>query len=638
MDRNSIYGLVIIFLILIGYSFWMTPSDAELAAARMKQDSIAQIEKVQTEATKAAAVAAPKTESAAVIQSNDSISTTQNKDKFGVFALSSKSKAEDFVIESDLLKITLSTHGGSIKSVELKQFKTFDQQPLLLFQSDTALLSFSFFSNNRVLSTRDLHFEPVDASGKPLTERSLRVSGTDSLVLFMRLYPSITDSLYDRSKFIEYKYTLPGNNYMTGFAIGMNGMQDLLGTNSDYITLDWSANLRQQEKALKNEQDVSTIYYKYDRDEVDYITETKYEQQDLKTKVKWISFKQQFFTSVLIAKDAFSNAQIETVDRPGSERYLKTMAASISVPLKFNQSRSDFPMSFYFGPNKYKTYRQYGLDLERQIPLGWSFFLMAWINKYAVIPVFDFLSGFSLNYGIIILILTILLKIVLFPIAYKTYVSSARMRVLKPEIEEITSKFPKKEDSMKKQQATMDLYKRAGINPMAGCIPMLLQLPILIALFRFFPASIELRQQPFLWADDLSAYDSIYNLPFTIPYYGDHVSLFTLLMTISTIIYTKLNNDMMATGTQQMPGMKTMMYLMPIMFLGFFNSYSSGLSYYYLLANLITFAQMYAFRKMVNEDKIHAQIQANKKKPVKKSGWQKRLEEMANKRGYPAKR
>jgi len=290
-------------------------------------------------------------------------------------------------------------------------------------------------------------------------------------------------------------------------------------------------------------------------------------------------------------------------------------------------------MSFYLGPNKYNTLRKFHLDLERQVPLGWSFSPLAWINIYAVIPVFDWLGGYGWNYGIVILILTILLKIVLFPIAYKTYKSSAKMRVLKPEVDELSKKFPKAEDAMKKQQATMALYKKAGVNPMAGCVPMLLQFPILIAMFRFFPSSIELRQQSFLWAHDLSSYDSVLNLPFDIPFYGAHVSLFTLLMTISTIFYTKLNNDMMGS-TNQMPGMKTMMYLMPIMFLGMFNNFASGLSYYYLLANLLTFAQMYLIRKTINEDKIHLQIQENKKKPVKVSKFQERLEAMAKQKGY----
>ena len=312
------------------------------------------------------------------------------------------------------------------------------------------------------------------------------------------------------------------------------------------------------------------------------------------------------------------------------------MMITLDVPVQgFDASKTD--LRFYFGPNDYNILRSYDLELERQIPLGWSFFLLQWINRFAVIPVFTWLGSYGWNYGIVILMLTIMLKIVLFPIAYKTYRSTAKMRVLKPEIDEISKKFPKKEDSMKKQQATMALYKKAGLNPMAGCVPMLLQFPILIALFRFFPSSIELRQQSFLWAHDLSSYDSIATLPFEIPFYGDHVSLFTLLMTVSTIIYTWMNNQMMSS-TQQMPGMKTMMYLMPIMFLGIFNNYASGLSYYYFLANVITFGQMFVIRRTINEDKIYKKLQENKKKPKKQSGFAKRLEDAAKKRKNPPKK
>jgi YidC/Oxa1 family membrane protein insertase len=305
--------------------------------------------------------------------------------------------------------------------------------------------------------------------------------------------------------------------------------------------------------------------------------------------------------------------------------YLRTLSASLTLPID-NADDTEVGMRMYLGPNKYNRLNKYeGLEMEDMIPLGGTF--LSWINKFAVIPVFDLLETRIANYGIIILVLTLLLKLVLFPLSYRSYMSSAQMRVLKPEVDEIGKKFPDQKDAMKKQQATMDLYRKAGVNPMAGCVPMLLQLPILIALFRFFPASIELRQQSFLWADDLSTYDSVLDLPFNIPFYGDHVSLFTLLMTISTLIYTRINNQMMSTGNQ-LPGMKTMMYLMPIMFLGFFNSYSSGLSYYYFLANMITFGQMYIFRQVINEDKLRAKIEANKKKPRKKSSFQRRLEEM----------
>jgi YidC/Oxa1 family membrane protein insertase len=414
---------------------------------------------------------------------------------------------------------------------------------------------------------------------------------------------------------------------MIDFDVNFANMEGVIDPNAKEMVINWDARLMRQEKNLENEKLNTSIHYRHSDGEVDYLNERKDDSQNINTRIKWVSFKQQFFSATIVADELFQNAELVKVREPEKEtKYLEQMDAILSLDFNPNVDKT-LGMRFYFGPNKYNILRDYKLDLERQIPLGWSFFLMQWINRFAVIPVFNFLEGFDINYGIIILILTVLLKIFLSPIAYKTYLSSAKMRLLKPEIDEISAKFPKKDDAMKKQQATMSLYKKAGVNPMAGCVPMLLQFPILLAMFRFFPASIELRQESFLWATDLSSYDSILDLPFTIPFYGDHVSLFTLLMTISTIIYTKMNNDMMSTGNQ-MPGMKTMMYLMPIMFLGFFNSYSAGLSYYYLLANLFTFAQMFLIRRFVNEEKLHARIQENKKKPVKKSNFQKRLEEL----------
>jgi YidC/Oxa1 family membrane protein insertase len=302
------------------------------------------------------------------------------------------------------------------------------------------------------------------------------------------------------------------------------------------------------------------------------------------------------------------------------------MASSVEIPYDFNADVNEFPMSMYFGPNHFKTLKSYGLNLQRQIDVG-NFFLIRWIN-YGVIYVFNWLGSYGWSYGIVILLLTIMIKLLLFPIAFKSYKSTAVMRVLKPEVEAINAKYPKEEDAMKKQQAIMNLQKLAGASPTAGCIPMLLQFPILIAVFRFFPSSIELRQQPFLWAEDLSTYDSILDLPFNIPFYGDHVSLFCLLMTVTTFIYTYVNNKQMdVSANPQMKGMKIMMYIMPIMFLGIFNSYSAGLSYYYMLANIITFLQMFIFRKMINEDRVRATIEENKRKPQKKSRFMQRLEE-----------
>jgi YidC/Oxa1 family membrane protein insertase len=345
----------------------------------------------------------------------------------------------------------------------------------------------------------------------------------------------------------------------------------------------------------------------------------------LRTPLKWVAFKDQFFSSVLIASQNFGGGYVETeVIEDEKSPFLRINQAELALPFRFVED-DEASMQFFFGPNHFYTLRSYeGLELHEILPLGWGIF--GWINRYAVIPVFNFLEGFIGNYGIIILILTILIKIVLFPLTYKSYMSTAKMRVLKPQIDEINERIPK-EKAMERQQATMALYRKAGVNPMGGCLPILLQMPILIAMFRFFPSSIELRQESFLWASDLSTYDSILDLPFTIPFYGDHVSLFTLLMAVTNVVYTRINQEM-TQSSAQMPGMKGMMYLMPVMFLFFFNSYASGLSYYYFISTLITIGQTVLIRQFVDEKAILARLKANQKKPAKKSKFQARLEEM----------
>jgi YidC/Oxa1 family membrane protein insertase len=638
MNKNSIIGLLLIFAIMIGYTVMMSPSKEELEARKRTQDSIAavqqsvsdsiRVQQVQREELKNSVAEvqaqAKDIDSGAMVSARNSV--------FGPFAVSASGVNKDFIIETDLLRLTISNKGGRISKVELKEYKTFDGEPAYLFLPDSSMFELAFFTDVRPISTGNLYFLPSWTDQKFEGQDELKISGDDSLHFAMRLFAGNSDSVSLPDSYIEYLYTVKANDYMVDFEVNFVNMEGVIAPNTKELNVNWNARLLRQEKNLENEKLNTTIHFRHSDGEVDYLSERKDDSKNINTRVKWVSFKQQFFSASLIAGELFQNAELSKVREPEKEaKYLEQMQAVLSLPFNPMVDKS-LEMAFYFGPNKYNLMRRYKLDLERQIPLGWSFFLMQWINRFAVIPVFNFLEGFSLNYGIIILILTILLKIVLFPIAYKTYMSSAKMRLLKPEVDEINAKYPKKEDAMKKQQATMTLYKKAGVNPMSGCVPMLLQFPILLAMFRFFPASIELRQESFLWAHDLSSYDSVLDLPFTIPFYGDHVSLFTLLMTISTIIYTKINNDMMSTGNQ-MPGMKTMMYLMPVMFLGFFNSYSSGLSYYYLLANLMTFAQMYLIRRFVNEDKLHAQIQENKKKPVKKSNFQKKLEEMAKNQG-----
>jgi len=649
MNKNSIIGFGLIFLILIGWSMWSAPSDEEVRE-QQRIDSLDRVRAIQRQITDSLykiQLQEKLTQEEAQMQIQDSLTATDptmasdssapqlNLNKYGAFASAAQGEDKDIIIENDLLKLKISKKGGVITFAQVKNFRTYDTLPLILFDKKTS--NFSFLLNDKQVESKDLYFETL-IRGVEDDRDSFYVASGETLQLTMRVYPNDKQGNIDKTRFLEFEYIISGDNYMLDMNMNMKGMSNIIMPGYSFMTLNWGVVMTGKEKDVIQERKQTTVYYKYKDDKVDYLSEQKEEDSDeLKTSVQWISFKQQFFSATLIADNAFKSANISTkVDENNLiPKYLETTTAEITIPLS-GSDMEKIPMKMYFGPNKYKILSKYDMDLDQQIPLGWGFFLLQWINRYAVIPIFDFLSGFGWNYGIIILVLTILLKIVLFPIAYKTYLSSAKMRVLKPEIDEIGAKFPKKDDSMKKQQATMALYKKAGVNPMAGCLPMLLQMPILFALFRFFPASIELRQQSFLWATDLSSYDSIFSwsqqIPLLSTFYGNHISLFTLLMTVSTIFYTKMNNQMMSSS-QQMPGMKTMMYLMPIMFLGFFNNYASGLSYYYFLANVITFSQMYLMRKFVDEKAIHAKLQANKKKPVKKSKFQQKLEDMAKQKG-----
>lgn len=638
MKYNQIIGFLLIFGILIGFSILNAPSKEEREKEKAKKDSIENVKK-QQDSLKAVAIV----DSSKAVSSDTSLVTTTNNNsaivvdsvlvdstkaltynKDGVFYGAMEGTDTSYTIANDVMQVKISSKGATIKQVRLSRFLSWDQRPLEMYYDESNHFELSFLTTRSLVKTSDLYFEPIEgiASGDSVA----KVAG-DSMTVAFRAYAR--DAAGNNNGAIIFRYVFYKDTYRYSFYIDFEKSENFIPAGTNLMTLNWNADLERNEKSIDNERLSSTVYYCDSDEEVDYLSERKDDEENLKYSLKWVSFKQQFFSTTLIANTKFTSGDIKSYTRELNDtNYLKTMSASLSLDFVQGQD-SSISFSYYTGPNKYKTLRAYGLGMERQIPLGWSFAPLAWINRFAVIPVFNWLESYNLNYGIIILLLTIMLKLVLFPIAMRTYKSSAKMRILKPEVDAIGKKFPKKEDSMKKQQATMELYKKAGASPMSGCVPMLLQMPILIALFRFFPASIELRQQSFLWASDLSTYDSVLNLGFTIPFYGDHVSLFTLLMTISTIIYTRLNDKMMGSSNT-MPGMKTMMYLMPIMFLGFFNSYASGLSYYYLLANLITFAQIFAIRYFTDEDALRAKIEANKKKPVKKSNWAKRLEE-ANK-------
>ncbi len=649
MNKNQIIGLLLIFGILIGYMIISAPSKEQIERRKREKDSIAQV-KMQEDSLKAIALKdsvlnenKPAADSSNAIAANIP-STVTNDSTISDSALSSTMFAQEgyfwksmqgdeksYFVESELLKIKFNNKGGGIAQVWLKDFLTWNKEPLKLYYDNNNFFNLSFNTQKTIVNTKNLYFEPLTT----LDNDSSTIVKGDSLIF--TLTAKAHDANNNEIGALLLHYVIHKKSYLIHFSYEFLSAEKYMLAGDTYMNLSWNADLHRQEKSLDNERYASTIYYRDTDEDVDYLSERKDDEEEIKTSIQWISFKQQFFSTSLIAEDKFASADLKTITRElDDEYYLKTMQADISI--EFNpQKEKNIAFSLYMGPNKYRMLRNMGIGLERQIPLGWSFAPLAWINRYAVIPVFNFLESYNIGYGIIILLLTIMLKIVLLPIAFRTYKSSAKMRILRPEIEEINKKFPKREDAMKKQQATMTLYKKAGASPMAGCVPMLLQFPILIAMFRFFPASIELRQQSFLWATDLSTYDSILDLGVKIPFYGDHVSLFTLLMTISTIIYTRMNNQMMASNNQ-MPGMKTMMYIMPIMFLGFFNNYASGLSYYYLLANLITFGQMFLIRRLIDEDKLRAKIEAHKKKPIKKSRFQQRLEEAAKARGVQPKR
>ena len=629
-NKNTLIGFVLIAAIIFGWIYFMTPSKEQLAEQQRIQDSIRRV-RLEEMALDSMRQAEQQRQAAALAQLADSTATAEMdsatiaqqkakvlRDKYGVFANAAEGAEQTFTIENKLQKLTFTNKGGFLKQVELKDYKTYDSLPLISFDPETALFDLSFFANNRIVNTSQFYFQPY-LNGKPYAGGDMTVREGDSIAIAMRLP---TDN---PSQYLEYVYTIRHDNYMMDFDIRTVGLKDVIATNADYMSIDWAVDLLKQEKSTDRFADESVYYRALNDNDIDHLAPNKDSEQTVNNKLKWVSFKQRFFCNVIVAKQGFENGHMAMqTRRSNNPRYYKSMSANIEIPYDFNAETNVIPMQLYFGPNHFKTLRSYKIGLQDQINLG-SFFLIRWIN-YGVIAVFNWLSQYGWNYGIVILILTIIIKTLLFPLAFKSYKSSAITRVLKPEMEAINAKYPKEEDAMKKQQAVMNLQRQAGVSPASGCLPALLQFPILIAIFRFFPASIELRQQPFLWADDLSTYDSIIEFP---KFLGmDHLSLFTLLMTITTLIYTWVNNKQMDyTSNPQMKPMKWMMYLMPIMFFAIFNNYSAGLSYYYMLVNIITFIQMFIFRRMIDEDKVRATIEENKKKPQKKSNFQKRLEE-----------
>jgi YidC/Oxa1 family membrane protein insertase len=594
MERNSTIGYILILGLFAG--FWY-----------FNKDNQQLLEETNADKTEVVDVAAKDKDKLSTAITSDEGFTGSVRDTSSIDLVSESIT----LLQNELISIDFTDRGGVPKKVILKNYQRYDSSALVLFEGNEMELGYTFpLASGVVINTRDKNFTAV-------------TNNEDEVVYTLAL---------GNGAYIKQTYTLAPNSYKIDYKVQFDGMPGILAPNNRFATLDWKTKLQGQEKTLKDEKAATTVYFKYTSDDdVDYLSETSDEDEEtLTANVKWVSFKQKFFNQTLIHNTQFTEdgTQIEIKD-PGEEGvYVKEAKAQFYIPLEQKSVLED--MDLYYGPNHYPTLKEQDIELQKIIPLGWGVF--GWVNKLAIIPLFNWLSNFFSNYGLIILLLTLTIKMTLFPFMYKVYKSTAKMRMLKPELDEIKERTG--DDAQKAQQEQMKLYKQAGVSPLGGCLPQLVQMPILFAMFRFFPASIELRQESLWWADDLSTYDSIYDLGFNIPFYGDHISLFTLMMTAVTILYTYMNSQ----NSGQMVGpMKTIMYVMPVMFLGFFNNYAAALSFYYFLSTCITVIQNFVIRKFViDEDKLRMQIVESKKKKIKvkkKSGMQKKLEEMAKKRG-----
>ena len=609
MDKNTITGLVLIALLLVGFSFFSRPSEEQLAAQKRYYDSIAVVQK-QEEALKAKTAAA---------LANEKEETT-SVDSTSLFFDAMEGKESFTTIQNNLVGITFVNKGGRVYSAMLKDYNGQDGKPIVLFNGSDAEMNFNFYNKKETVQTRDYYFEVVNKTDSSIT---------------MRLAA-------DKDSYIDFAYTLKPDSYLLGFTIQATGMAGKLAS-TDYVDISWSQRARQLEKGYTYENRLAELMYKVVNDGTDNLSAAKDDEKQIEGRVDWVAFKNQFFSSVFIANQDFDKVAVKSKMEKQGTGYIKDYSAEMNTFFDPTGKQAT-DMYFYFGPNHYKTLkaldkgRDDKWELDNLVYLGWP--LIRWINKYITINVFDWLSGWGLSMGLVLLLLTIMVKIAVYPATWKTYMSSAKMRVLKPKIDEINKKYPKQEDAMKKQQEVMSLYSQYGVSPMGGCLPMLLQFPILMALFMFVPSAIELRQQSFLWAPDLSTYDAFITFPFHIPFLGNHLSLFCLLMTVTNILNTKFTMQQQDTGAQpQMAAMKWMMYLMPIMFLFVLNDYPSGLNYYYFISTLISVGTMIVLRKTTDEDKLLAILEAKKKDPkqMKKTGFAARLEAMQKQQEQMAK-
>ena len=613
-DLNSIIGFALIFGILVFIMYQNQPDPKVVAAEKAQKELV--IKEAKAKELEAKTVA----KATVAVATGDSTQIAQLQKNLGNFAYSAtlpSAKAGLTTIENELVKLTIANKGGYIVEATLKQYEKFKKgsgQLVQLIKDNNANLNVQLLtSDNRTLNSKDLYFEPT-----------LTKVGADQ-ILSMKLKAGANE-------FLEYKYILKPNDYMIGFDIRSQGLNKVLNT-AKPLDLEWNLKTYRNEKSVSYENRYTEIYFEHEDGKIDYSGLGQKEESDLE-KATFIAFKQHFFSTILLSKTPLQTAKVKSdnlvIDDKIDTTFTKQFKANI--PLAFTNGELDHKMSWYFGPTDYKTLKSYDLNLEKIISLGWGIF--GWINMFIFIPLFGFLSSY-IAYGIAIIVFTIIIKIAMSPITFKSFLSQAKMKVLRPEITELGEKF--KKDPMKKQQETMKLYNKAGVNPMAGCIPALIQLPFMYASFQFFPSAFELRQKSFLWADDLSSFDEVIRLPFYIPFYGNHISLFPVLASIAIFFYMKMTSgdqQMAAPQQEGMPDMakmmKIMIYVSPIMMLFFFNSYGAGLSLYNFISNLITIGIMIVIKRyFIDSDKIHAQIQENKLKEPKKQGkFQKKLQEV----------
>ncbi len=617
-NKETIIGWVLIAALMIGFTFYQSKKQKaeqdikDQAALVARQDSIKKAQQLKAIAPVAA------TDSAAIASGTVNTTTTDSgalTQRFGAFAAVANGEDKTYVIENELQKITLSSKGGQIKSVELKNYKTWDKKPLILFDNKNNQLSYQFFiEGNRDVDTKDLYFTP--------TGEAFSVTGNSSNTFTLR-------ADLGEGRYIEQQYTLKGNSYLFDYNLNLVGLEKVVAANNTYVNVIWNNTLQSLEHNIELERRYSAPYFRYAKNDVEHLNEDKEEDQaEFDAPVEWIAYKQQFFNMTLFSKQEIQKGgKIKTTFNKNEKSYVKKYTANFTLPYS-NTGKTSYGFQFYVGPNNFNSLAALDKENENIIKLGPDMWLFSWIKYITrfIIWVFSWFDSVKLNYGIIILLMTLMLKLVLHPLTAKSIESAAKMKILAPEIAALKEKYG--DDQAKIGSEQMKLYQRAGVSPFGGCLPLLLQMPILMAMYYFFPASIELRQQSFLWATDLSSYDSIYTFSTILPLIGNHISLFTILMTITSIGQAVMNNQMNQMNNQQ-PGMQYIPYIMPVMLMFMFNSFPAALTYYYLLQNLLGMGHQWVIQKFfIDDEKLRKQIEDNKKNPKPASGWQKRLEDM----------